>query len=132
MLMASLSEARRSFNVDPLAMLPPMGFGINLDAVADLYHMSKRQLAETLGLAAATLMKSDRAASAKTQGRVSEMLEILTRVEQWAGGPAQAMAWYRAQPIPALDGRTAEALVKSGQAVMVRDYLDHVALGGFA
>lgn len=130
--MANVAEARRSFNVDPFVTSQLMGIGISLDAVADLYHMSKRQLAETLGLAAATLMKSDRAASAKTQGRVSEMLEILTRVEQWAGGPTQAMAWYRAQPIPALDGRTAESLVKSGQAVMVRDYLDHIALGGFA
>jgi hypothetical protein len=42
------------------------------------------------------------------------------------------MAWYRSQPIPALDGRTSEALVKSGQAGAVRDYLDHMALGGFA
>jgi hypothetical protein len=42
------------------------------------------------------------------------------------------MAWYRSQPIPALDGRTPEALVKGGQAGAVRDYLDHIALGGFA
>jgi hypothetical protein len=44
----------------------------------------------------------------------------------------QAMAWYRAQPIPAFGGRTAEALVKEGKASAVRDYLDHVAVGGFA
>jgi hypothetical protein len=42
------------------------------------------------------------------------------------------MAWYRAQPIPAFGGRTAEALVKEGKAAAVRDYLDHVAVGGFA
>ena len=61
-----------------------------------------------------------------------EMNEILTRVAGWAGGPAQAMAWYRAEPIPAFGGRTAEALVKSGQAGRLRDYLDSIALGGFA
>jgi hypothetical protein len=42
------------------------------------------------------------------------------------------MAWCRSQPIPALDGRTAEALVKAGRATAVRDYLDQIALGGFA
>lgn len=36
------------------------------------------------------------------------------------------------EPIRALDGRTPEALVKSGKVGSVRDYLDHVALGGFA
>lgn len=60
------------------------------------------------------------------------MLEIISRVRDWAGGEAQAMAWYRSQPIPALDGRTPEALVKDGRAHAVREYLDHVALGGFA
>ena len=63
---------------------------------------------------------------------MTEMLEILVPVRGWAGSEAQAMAWYRAEPIPALDGRTAEALVKSGQANAVREYLDHLALGGFA
>jgi hypothetical protein len=60
------------------------------------------------------------------------MLEILGRVADWAGGAYQALAWYRAEPLPAFGGRTAEALVKEGKANAVRDYLDHVALGGFA
>jgi len=64
--------------------------------------------------------------------RVREMNEILTRVAGWAGGPAKALAWYRAEPIPAFGGRTAEALVKSGEAGPLRDYLDSIALGGFA
>lgn len=60
------------------------------------------------------------------------MLEIIGRVEGWAGGRTQAMAWYRAEPIPAFGGRTAEAPVKSGQASAVRDYLDHLVTGGHA
>jgi hypothetical protein len=131
-----VAEMPRSFGFAPAL---PMAVGyrsrgglIDLEAVAGAFRMSKRQLAETLGLAAVTLTKSDRANSAKTQSRASEMLEILARIDDWAGGPMAAMAWYRAQPIPALDGRTAESLVKSGQAAAVRDYLDHVALGGFA
>jgi uncharacterized protein (DUF2384 family) len=105
---------------------------VDVDRVADTFRMSKTQLAQTIGLGQATISKSDRRAAPKAQTRVTEMLEIIGRVRDWAGGDAQAMAWYRAQPIPALDGRTPEALVKAGQAHAVREYLDHLALGGYA
>lgn len=105
---------------------------ILIDDVAESFGMSKTQLAETAGLAKETLYKAARSRAARTQARMREMLEIISRVSEWAGGKNQAMAWYRAQPIPAFGGRTAEALVKEGKAAAVRDYLDHVALGGFA
>lgn len=100
--------------------------------VADGFGMSKSQLAETAGLARETLYRPERVGAPKAQGRLREMLEIISRVTDWAGGKDQAMAWYRAQPLPAFGGRTAEALVKDGKAAAVRDYLDHMALGGFA
>jgi hypothetical protein len=99
--------------------------------VAD-FGLTKKQLAETIGLAPEALYKNRRLGAAKTQSRLREMNEILTRVSAWAGGPAQAMAWYRAEPIPAFGGRTAEQLVKSGEAGALRDYLDSIAMGGFA
>lgn len=105
---------------------------VDVDRVADTFRMSKGQLAQTAGLGLASITKSDRRAGPRAQTRVTEILEIISRVRDWAGGEAQAMAWYRSQPIPALDGRTAEALVKAGQAHAVREYLDHFALGGFA
>jgi len=96
------------------------------------YGLTKKQLAETVGLPPEALYKQARLGAAKTQSRLREMNEILTRVAGWAGGRPQAMAWYRAEPIPAFGGRTAESLVKSGQAGPLRDYLDSIALGGFA
>jgi uncharacterized protein (DUF2384 family) len=105
---------------------------VDIERIADVFRMSKAQLAETLGLPLTTLTKNDRLKAPKAQSRITEMLEIIARIKDWAGSDAQAMAWYRAQPIPALDGRTAESLVKTGDAAAVRDYLDHVALGGFA
>jgi hypothetical protein len=96
------------------------------------YGLTKKQLAETIGIAPEALYKRERLNAAKTQSRLREMNEILTRVAGWAGGPAQAMAWYRAEPIAAFGGRTAEALVKTGHAGPLRDYLDSIALGGFA
>lgn len=105
---------------------------MDVDPVADSLSLTKGQLAETAGLSLASISKADRRTSQRTQARLREMLEILARVRDWTGGELQALSWYRSQPIPALDGRTAEALVKSGEAAAVRDYLDHVALGGFA
>jgi len=100
--------------------------------LAEDLGLSKKQLAETAGLAPEALYKRQRLGAAKTQTRLREMNEILIRVADWAGGKPQAMAWYRAEPIPAFGGRTAESLVKSGQAGPLRDYLDSLALGGFA
>lgn len=108
------------------------GGTVDVDRVADAFRMTKGQLAETIGLGTATISKADRKTAPRTQARVQEMLEIIALVRAFAGGDTQALSWYRSQPIPALDGRTAEALVKSGEAGAVRDYLDHLALGGFA
>ena len=105
---------------------------VDVDRVAHAFRMSKSQLAETTGLGVASVSKANRRVAPKAQRRVTEMLEIISRVRDWSGGEAQAMAWYRSQPIPALDGRTPEALVKAGRASAVREYLDHFALGGFA
>src|SRR5215469_11910368 len=108
------------------------GGQVAVQRVADSFGMSKGQLAETVGLGRETFHKTARANATKAQTRLREMIEIVGRVSAWAGGKDQAMAWYRAQPIAAFGDRTAEALVKSGQATAVRDYLDHLALGGFA
>jgi hypothetical protein len=105
---------------------------VSVTDVAEAFGMSKMQLATTLGLSRESLYKAKRADAAKTQTRVREMLEIIVRVVSWAGGQQQAMAWYRAQPIPAFGDRTAEALVKEGKASVVRDYLDFAAQGNFA
>jgi hypothetical protein len=113
------------------ALIGPRGF-VGADEVATAFGMSKGQLAETIGLSREALYKLTRLEAPKTQTRLKEMLEIISRVADWAGGKDQAMAWYRAQPIAAFGGRTAESLVKEGRATAVRDYLDHIAQGGFA
>jgi hypothetical protein len=105
---------------------------VDIDRVTALFAMTKASLAQTLGFADDTLQRFSRASAPKTQQRLREMLEILTRVERWAGGMPQALGWYRGQGIPALGDQTAEALVKSDQALLVRRYLDGLAAGSFA
>jgi uncharacterized protein (DUF2384 family) len=105
---------------------------VAIDRVASTFGMSKSQLADTIGLGRESLYKVRRANAAKTQTRIREMLEIVSRIVDWAGGKDQAMAWYRAQPIAAMGGRTAESIVKAGGAAALRDYLDQIALGNIA
>lgn len=113
------------------AFIDPAGH-VSVDRIAERFGMSKSQLADTIGLARETVYRPARMEAPKTQARATEMLEIVGRIVDWAGGEKQAMAWYRAEPIAAFGGRTAESLVKEGKAAAVRDYLDHVATGGFA
>jgi hypothetical protein len=137
---ATTTGRRRAGQVErrsPAARLSIAGLmdergALKVDDVAEAFSMSKAQLAETAGLAREVFQKASRRDGPKAQSRVREMVEIIALVQAWAGGPAQAMAWYRAEPIPAFGGRTAEALVKSGQATAVRDYIDHLTTGGYA
>jgi hypothetical protein len=103
-----------------------------IERVATSFGLSKRQLAQTIGVQSATLDRGKQDSAPKMQARMRDMLEIVGRVSPWAGGKIQAMTWYRAESLPAFGGRTAEFLVKEGKVAAVRGYLDRVALGGFA
>ncbi|MDX3927235.1 MAG: DUF2384 domain-containing protein [Shinella sp.] len=105
---------------------------IEIEAVSERLGISKRELAETAGLSVNTLQRKERPRAPAVAARIGEMAEIIHRVSDWAGSERQALAWYRAEPLPAFGGRTAESIVKSGKASALRDYLDHLALGGFA
>lgn len=105
---------------------------VDVDAVVATFGLTKAGLAKSLGFAEDTLHRFSRATAPKTQHRLREFLEILARVEPWAGGPLQALAWYRGQGIPALGEATAEALVKQDKADVVRAWLDAYAAGAYA
>jgi hypothetical protein len=105
---------------------------IAVDRLTQRLGLSKAQLAETTGLTQDVLYRSARLERPKPQARLNEMVEIVGRIAGWAGGEKQALAWYRAEPLPSFGGRTAESLVKDGKAAAVRDFLDRVATGGFA
>lgn len=126
-----MEKSKQGFGEEARGFIGPEGL-VSPDEVARSFGFSKTQLASTVGLSVETLYRADRSTAPRTQARVKEMLEIVARVSEWAGGKHQAMAWYRAEPLPPFGGRTAEALVKEGKAAAVRNFLDHVALGGFA
>ena len=105
---------------------------VKVSIAARQLGLSTAQLLDTAGVRATRTVSGAPALSKASQNRLREMLEIVSRITGWAGGGQPALAWYRAQPLSAFGSRTAEALVKEGKAAAVRDYLDHIAVGGFA
>lgn len=98
-----------------------------VSGLAREFGLTDRLVAETAGIEFGAT-----AAARRAEERLRHMADVVERVSRCAGGPYQAMSWYRAQPLSAFGDRTAESLVKSGQAAALRDYLNHIALGGFA
>jgi hypothetical protein len=105
---------------------------VEMDRLAALIRVTKTELAALAGLSRDAVSKTARAASPATQARLRDVVEILNRIEGWSGSPAQALAWYRSQPLPGFGDRTAEELVKEGRAEAVKRYLGRIAEGGFA
>jgi hypothetical protein len=105
---------------------------IAVDRLSTLLHITRAELATTLGLSQDAVAKAARARTPATQSRLRDIVEILDQVRHWAGSPQQAFAWYRSQPLPSFGDQTAEAMVKEGRAEAVRRYLDRIALGGYA
>ena len=112
------------------AAMMPAGLP-DIDRITEAVGLTRAQLAAAIGLPA-DAFHAINPGDAVAQARVLELVEIIGRIESWAGGAPSAMAWYRAHPIPAFGGRTAEAMVKAGDATAVWRYLDHIAVGGFS
>jgi hypothetical protein len=102
------------------------------DRLSALLHITRAELAVAAGLSRDAVAKTARSRTPSTQSRLRDVIEILNRVQPWAGSPQQAFAWYRSQPLPSFGDQTAEGLVKEGRAEAVKRYLDRIAVGGYA
>ncbi|UFS68225.1 MbcA/ParS/Xre antitoxin family protein (plasmid) [Paracoccus denitrificans] len=97
--------------------------------IAEVLRTTKDEVARTVGLGRDAVMRPDRIASAKTQKRLREMVEILNRVEPRFGSSLIAYAWYRSEPLAGFGGLTAMQLVRDGHAADVMEYIDAVEAG---
>ncbi len=100
--------------------------------LAEALRTTQDEIARTLGLGRDAIARKDRVASAKTQKRMREMIEIVNRVEPRFGSALIAYAWYRSEPLPGFGGQTAMQLVQDGKAHQVMDYVDAVDAGIFS
>lgn len=97
--------------------------------IAETLRTTREEVARTVGLGRDAVSRPERVASAKTQKRLREMVEILNRVEPRFGSALLAYAWYRSEPLSGFGGRTAMQLVREGRAEDVMDYIEAVDAG---
>ena len=68
-------------------------------------------------------------ASEALQGRLREMIRIITAAAELTGDVDKALYWFRNEPIADYRGRTAADLVAEGHAGAVLTYLDDLGNG---
>lgn len=98
-------------------------------------RMSKRlrlPIAEFAKLAHLHRNTLSRPKSAAVQKKLEPIARILAQVEELTGDPDQAIVWFRHQPIPGHDGKTAQDLVEAGHAGAVLTYLEELRDGAYA
>ncbi len=100
--------------------------------IATALRTSAEEIAMTIGLGKDALQRRTRISSNKTQRRLRELVEVLNKVEPRFGSELMAYAWYRSEPLPGFDGRTAMQLVQDGKAQQVLEYIDAVDAGVFS
>ena len=100
--------------------------------ISDALLTTRSEIAKTLGLAQDAFSRAERLRAKKTQTRLREMLEILSRANQFTDSLLASYAWYRAEPIIGFGGHTASSLVREGNADYVHEYFDRVQAGGYA
>lgn len=97
--------------------------------IAEALRTTSDELARSLGLGKDAIQRKDRIASAHTQRRIRQMVEVLNKVEPRFGSALLAYAWYRSEPLPGFSGQSAMQLVHSNRADDVLAYIDAVDAG---
>ena len=108
------------------------GDRVDLKLFSTALRVTARELASAAGISAEAAKRAERSATPTSQRGLREMMEIIDRVIPWAGSPLQAFAWYRSEALPAFGQMTPEQIVKAGYGEALRDYLDGLAVGGYA
>jgi hypothetical protein len=108
------------------------GGRVDLKRFSSVLHVTTHELAGAAGISAEAAKRTERAVTPTSQRGLREMMEIIDRVIPWAGSPLQAFAWYRSEALPAFGQMTPEQVVKAGHSQALREYLDGLAVGGYA
>lgn len=100
--------------------------------IANVLRTTSEEVARSVGLGRDAVQRKDRISSDKTQKRLREMVEVITKVTPRFGSELIAYAWYRSEPLAGFSGQTAMGLVRQGRADEVLEYIDAVDAGVYA
>jgi uncharacterized protein (DUF2384 family) len=97
--------------------------------IAHVLKTTSDDIAWSVGLGKDAVQRRERIGSDKTQRRLREMVEVITKAAPRFGSELMAYAWYRGEPLAGFSSQTAMQLVKGGRSREVLDYLDAVDAG---
>ena len=105
---------------------------VDVEALSALLQVPAERLAESIGIDASDVVGAPTDRDSDTNERWRQLVDVLGCTAPWAGTLAMAWAHFRSYPIPAFGGLTAEALLASGRADELLQYVRHIELGGYA
>lgn len=86
---------------------------IDPSALAKAFGITKRRLAEAVGLPADAVYRKSRIHNSTTQTRLRDLAEIIDLVSTWHESPMATFNWFSWNPLYQFEGRTAEQVFKS-------------------
>lgn len=63
---------------------------------------------------------------------MKQSVALIDKVDEWCSSKANAIDWFISEPIPALGNVTPRNAVLSGNYKALNEYIDAIALGGYA
>ena len=98
-------------------------------AVAKMFGITKRRLADAVNLPAAALYRKSRVSGRATQARLRDFVEFMDGIVAWHGTPPRAFNWYSWHPLPPFGGRTAEEVFKAEGIGALKTWAGQVEAG---
>src|SRR5687768_14170814 len=83
--------------------------------IAEALKTTSEDIARSAGLSKEAVQRKDRVRSDRTQRRLRELVDIISKVEARFGSAIIAYAWYRSEPLSGFSGQTAMQLVRGGR-----------------
>jgi uncharacterized protein (DUF2384 family) len=105
---------------------------VSPDRLAHHLQIDIEQLAAAAGLPSDSFSTTTGIIAASSQGRLRDVLDILSRVVEWAGSGPAAIVWYHSRPLEGFGNQTAADLVKAGRSEAVRHHISALERGGYA
>ena len=94
---------------------------IDPSALAKAFGITKRRLAEAVGLPTDAITRKSRIQSKTTQARLRDFAEFISIIVAWNASPVAAFRWFEWHSLISFEGRTAECVFKAegGEALKV-------------
>lgn len=102
---------------------------VDPSAMAKVLGITKRRLAEAVGLPADAVHRKSRMYSGSTQAPLKELAEFMGLIVAWHESPAAAFRWYVWHPLFSFGGRSPEDVFKAEGVAALETWVGQIEAG---